>query len=264
MTDADTQKRYADARRIAAIAGAEALRYFRSFETLTIDRKGHQDLVSEGDRNVESLVRQEIAAAYPEDSIVGEEHAAVTGSSGFTWVIDPIDGTANFVRGIPAWTVVIALTKGPDIVAGVILDPVHDELFHAVRGGGAFCNEKTIRVLADAKITDGSIGVGFSGRTSTEGIMKVARMVLDDGGVFFRNASGALMLTYVACGKLLAYVEEHMNAWDCLAGQLIVAEAGGIVEKQDARQMIAKGGRVVVAAPGVWPDVLRIANTSYA
>ena len=179
-------------------------------------------------------------------------------------MIDPIDGTANFVRGIPAWTVVIALTKGGDTVAGVILDPVHDELFHAVRGGGAFCNDKAISVLAEAKMTDGSIGVGFSGRTSTEGILKVARMVLDEGGVFFRNASGALMLTYVACGKLLGYIEEHMNAWDCLAGQLIVAEAGGVVEDQDAGQMISRGGRVVVAAPGVWADVLRIANTSYA
>lgn len=252
------------ARRIAAAAGAMGLDYFRSFETLTIDKKGHQDLVSEGDRNVELLVRKEILAAFPDDSIVGEEYAPVAGSSGLTWVIDPIDGTANFVRGIPAWTVVIALVQDGLTVAGVVHDPVHDEMFHAMRGGGAFCNDRAIAVAADAKITDGSIGVGFSGRTSKDGIESVVSQILERGGVFYRNASGALMLTYVACGKLLAYVEEHMNAWDCLAGQLLVAEAGGCIEDQNADDFIRDGARVVVAAPGVWDEVQDIANTAYS
>jgi len=263
VTDPEIEGRYNAARRIAKAAGQEALRYFQRFETLTIDKKGHQDLVSEGDRNVELLVRKEIAAAYPDDGIVGEEHAPVAGRSGFVWVIDPIDGTANFVRGIPAWTVVIAVTKAAETVAGVIHDPVHDEMFHTRRGGGAFCNDRQIRVASNASITDGSVGVGFSGRTRSDGVKKVVDMVIEEGGVFFRNASGALMLTYVACGKLLAYVEEHMNAWDCLAGQLLVAEAGGVVEAQDAAAMIRDGGRVVVAAPGVWPDILRIADAAY-
>ena len=115
----------------------------------------------------------------------------------------------------------------------------------------------------DADIKDGSIGVGFSGRTSKAGIESVISQILDQGGVFYRNASGALMLAYVACGKLLAYVEEHMNAWDCLAGQLIVAEAGGRIEDQDADDFIAKGNRVVVAAPGIWPDVQAIAKKAF-
>lgn len=263
MTHPAIETRYKAAQRIAKLAGHEALRYFQSYETLTIDKKGHQDLVSEGDRNVELLVRKEIAAAFPDDSIVGEEHAAVAGNSGYTWVIDPIDGTANFVRGIPAWTVVIAITHASGTVIGVIHDPVHGELFHTQQGHGAFLNDRPIHVAADARLTEGSVGIGFSARTSSEATIKVVGMILDEGGVFFRNASGALMLTYVACGKLLAYVEEHMNAWDCLAGQLLVHEAGGVVENQDAGAMITDGGRVVVASPGVWPEILRIADSCY-
>jgi myo-inositol-1(or 4)-monophosphatase len=259
----DIQARYAMGREIADKAGVEALRYFRAFESLKIDKKGHQDLVSEGDRNVELLVRAEIAAAFPDDGIIGEEHDSVLGTSGFTWVIDPIDGTANFVRGIPAWCVAIAVVQGPDTVVGVIHDPVHDEMHHAMRGGGAFINDTTISVAADADITDGTVGIGFSGRTTSQGIQDVIAGLMDEGGVFYRNASGALSLAYVACGKLLGYIEEHMNAWDCLAGQLIVAEAGGVIEDQDASSMVVDGGRVIAGAPGVWNDILRIADKAY-
>jgi len=264
MSDPSITARYHAAQEIARRAGGDALRYFAAYDTLEIDQKGHQDLVSEGDRNVELLVRRELEEAFPEDAIVGEEHAPKSGSSGFTWVIDPIDGTANFVRGIPAWTVVLACTKGPDTVIGVIHDPVHDELYHCARGGGAFRNDAPITVTPDASITQGSVGVGFSARTSTGGIMRLMQGILEEGGVFYRNASGALSLAYVACGKLLGFSEEHMNAWDCLAGQLLVAEAGGFVEDQDANAMIDEGGRVVAAAPGIWPDLLRISESAFA
>ena len=263
MTQSEIDRRHAAARAIARTAGTEALRYFRSFETLTVDRKGQQDLVSEGDRNVELLVRREIAAAFPDDSIVGEEHAPVEGSSGFTWVIDPIDGTANFVRGIPAWTVVLAVVQGSQTVVGVIHDPVHDELHHARRGGGAFCNDRPIAVAPEASLTHGSVGIGYAARTRSAGVARAIAMLIDEGGVFYRNASGALMLAYVACGKLLAYVDVHMNPWDCLAGQLLIVEAGGMVEDQDAADMLRHGGRVVAGAPGVFGDVRRIADATF-
>lgn len=263
MTTVEVQDRLTAARHIARLAGTLANDYFQRFESLIIDRKGHQDLVSEGDKQVELLVRKGIAAAFPDDSIVGEEHAPVAGTSGYTWVIDPIDGTANFVRGIPAWTVVIAITHDARTVAGVIHDPVHNEMFHTQRGGGAFCNDTPIRVAADADIKDGSIGIGFSARTSNDGIKSVMHDILDRGGVFYRNASGALMLTYVACGKLLGYLEEHMNAWDCLAGLLLIQEAGGCIEEQNAELAIRDGCRVVAAAPGVWPEVQEIATKAY-
>ncbi len=110
MTD-DNDARMRFARDLAVRAGELGLTYFRALDTLTIESKGHQDLVSDGDRDVETFIRAAIGAEYPDDGVVGEEHANVAGTSGYVWVIDPIDGTANFVRGIPAWTVVIAGVK---------------------------------------------------------------------------------------------------------------------------------------------------------
>ncbi|TYB90084.1 inositol monophosphatase [Oceaniovalibus sp. ACAM 378] len=264
VTVSPIDARLASARAIATQAGDVALEYFRSFDTLTIDRKGHQDLVSEADRNVETLVRGLIREAFPDDSIIGEEDAPEPGISGFTWVIDPIDGTANFVRGIPAWTVVLAVTDATGIVAGIVHDPVHGEMCHARTGGGAYCNDRKLGVTPGAKLTDGSVGIGFSARTATDGVVRAIEMLTEQGGVFYRNASGALMLSYVAQGKLLGYVESHMNAWDCLAGQLLIAEAGGRIEAQDTADMLRNGGRVVAGAPGVFADLVAIADAAFS
>jgi myo-inositol-1(or 4)-monophosphatase len=259
----DLAKRYAAARHIAAEAGALALDYFRTWDKLTIDVKGHQDFVSEADRNVELAVRAALAKAFPEDGIVGEEGATTQGSSGFTWVIDPIDGTTNFINGIPQWCVIIACVHEGQTVIGVIHDPVHDELHHAQRGGGAFCNDRPIRCSAKTSLRDGSLGVGFSGRTRTGGIKALVNLATDAGTVFWRNGSGGLSLAYVATGRILGYVEEHMNAWDFLAGHLIVSEAGGQTEAVNADDAIANGGRVVVAGAGVFDAVAALAKAAY-
>ncbi|MDN5786767.1 inositol monophosphatase [Pseudorhodobacter sp.] len=256
-------KRYEAARSIAREAGALALRYFQSFDTLTIEAKAQQDFVSEADKNVEVLTRAAIAKAFPDDAIVGEEDAPTKGTSGFTWVIDPIDGTTNFIHGIPQWCVAIAVVRNAETVVGVVHDPVHEECHHAMRGHGAFCNDRAIHVLAGRSLTNGSLGVGFSGRTRTSGIISLIDQIARNGGVFWRNGSGALSLAYVASGKILGFVEEHMNAWDCLAGQLLIAEAGGVVEAQNADDMIANGGRVVAATAEVFDEVQAMANQAY-
>lgn len=248
---------------IAEKAGALALDYFRKFDTLTVEKKGHQDFVSQADRNVEIHTRELLRQAFPDDAIVGEEQSPTAGSSGFTWVIDPIDGTANFVNGIPAWTVVLAGVENGRTQIGVIHDPCHAETYVATRGGGTTFNGRRITLTADAGLKDGSVGVGFSNRVSTDGIGRLVTAILAEGGVFHRNASGALSLAYVAAGRLLGYSEEHMNAWDCLAGQLLVEEAGGRIEEQDADRMIADGGRVIVGAPGVFDDLLRISDQAF-
>jgi myo-inositol-1(or 4)-monophosphatase len=220
--------------------------------------------VSEADKNVEILVRAAIATAFPDDAIVGEEDAPTTGTSGFTWVIDPVDGTTNFIHGIPQWCVAIAIVQNAQTVAGVIHDPVHDECNHAMRGHGAFTNAKPIHTLSGRSLQNGSLGVGFSGRTRATGnVITLIDLITKSGSVFWRNGSGALSLAYVAQGKLLGYVEEHMNAWDCLAGQLMIQEAGGRIEAQNADQMIADGGRVVVSTANIFDEVLALANASY-
>jgi myo-inositol-1(or 4)-monophosphatase len=263
MTD-DIRHRYHSAQTIARNAGALALSYFQNFDSLTIESKSHQDFVSEADKNVEISVRAAISAAFPDDAIVGEEDAPTKGSSGFTWVIDPIDGTTNFIHGIPQWCVAIAIVQSAQTVAGVIHDPVHHECYHAMRGQGAYCNEKPIHTLQGRTLQNGSLGVGFSGRTRTSNnVITLIDLIARKGGVFWRNGSGALSLAYVASGKLLGYVEEHMNAWDCIAGQLLIAEAGGRVETQNADEMIENGGRVVVATADIFDEVQALADQAY-
>lgn len=256
-------ERFASAKGICGDAGDYALEYFQRIETLAVERKGHQDLVSEADRNVELLIRARLVEAFPDDAIVGEEHAPTEGSSGYTWVIDPIDGTANFVAGIPAWTVVLACVHNAETCIGVIRDPVHQETFAATLGGGAFQNEKKMSVSETAGLHEGSVGIGFSNRVRGEGMTAVVEGLIKQGGVFYRNASGALSLAYVAGGRLIGYTEEHMNAWDCLAGQLLVKEAGGVVEPQNANDMIRNGGRVVVGAPSVFESIRQISDAAY-
>lgn len=249
---------------IARQGGAVAVEFYNRVGELVIEDKGPQDFVSEADTAVEHHIRQLIDAAFPEDGIVGEEDAPKPSKSGYTWVLDPIDGTTNFISSIPVWTVVIAIVKDDQTQIGVIHDPLHDELFHAARGLGAQLNGRALTCPADASLTRGSVSTGFSNKISRSKSMAVINAVLAEGGIFHRNASGALSLAYVAAGRLIGYVEQHMNAWDCLAGQLIVQEAGGRIEDQSANAMIAQGGRVVAGSAGVFDDLVRIADAAYA
>ncbi len=255
--------RFHKATEIATSGGALALDYFRRVSTLDIVDKGLQDFVSEADQNVEIHIRKLIEEAYPDDGIIGEEHAPKPSRSGYTWVIDPIDGTTNFVNAIPAWCVVIAVVKDDETRIGVIVDPIHEEVFHAVRGQGATLNGQPLTCRADTVMNRGSIGTGYCNRASKSSTTRLIAMVLEQDGVFHRNASGALSLAYTAAGRLIGFVEEHMNAWDCLAGQLIIHEAGGRVERQSADQMIAKGGRVVAGSAGIFDELVRISDTVF-
>lgn len=255
--------RNAFATKVAEEAGALALRYFHNRDTLVVDEKGSQDWVSEADRNVETFIRKKIAEAFPNDGIVGEEHAAQAGSSDFDWVIDPIDGTTNFVNGIPAWTIVLALVSEGRTQVGVIHEPNVGETYRAMRGAGATLNGEPMRVASDVALQCGTVSVGYSNRVEAKNIVPVISTLIDRGAMYHRNASGALSLAYVAAGRLLGYVEEHMNAWDCLAGQLMIAEAGGGVEDQDANEMIRSGGRVIAGTPKVFKELQTICNDAW-
>lgn len=244
-------------------AGAEALRYFQSIEQLEIEQKGLQDLVSNADKNVETLIREAIDKKFPDDGIVGEEHTNVVSRSGYTWVIDPIDGTANFVRGIQAWTVVLACVHEAETKIGVIGDPVHGEIYSAAKDNGAFLNGKPMHVAKTTGLHDGSIGIGYSQRSGMQPILHFLKLLSEERGVFIRVASGALSLAYVAAGRLNGFAEQHMNAWDCLAGQLLVKEAGGMVEAQNADEMLVDGGRVIVATPVIFDKMVAMANEAF-
>jgi len=262
VTNDLTRKDFAIA--ICKQAGELAMRYFADRGALVVDRKGAQDWVSEADRNVETFIRQKIAETWPEDGVVGEEHGRTPGTSGFDWVIDPIDGTTNFVNGIPVWTVVLAGVAEGRTQIGVIHDPNVHETYAAARGDGATLNGAPMQVASGVALNSGTVAVGYSNRIEARHVVPIVADLIARGAMFHRNASGALSLGYVAAGRLLGYVEEHMNAWDCLAGQLMIAEAGGRVEDQDADAMIRQGGRVIAGTPDVFDTLREIAERAWA
>ena len=183
--------------------------------------------------------------------------------SGFTWVIDPIDGTANFVVGIPAWCVILACVHDDQTKVAAIYEPCTDELFWGALGHGAHVNNQQVSVSTTPSLGIGNTGVGMSGRTPVKMVNTFVAELAQRGGLFFRNASGGLMLAYVAAGRLIAYAEPHMNAWDCLAGQLLIAEAGGCVEQQSAQVMLESGGRVLASGPAVFEELVAIADNAF-
>lgn len=243
---------------LARRAGDLALDYFHKLDTLTIESKGHQDLVSEADREDELFVRRELAKAYPDDGVIGEEHAPTKGTTGFDWIIDPIDGTASFVAGIPQWCVIIQGALNGEAQVCVIHEPVSNETFHAYRGGGAKLNGRPISVSAVTSVADGATGVGFNNRTRALNIIPVVAEIVERNGIFFRNGSGGLMLCYVAAGRLIGYVEEHMNAWDCLGGLMLIEEAGGKSHRPDAATVLSKGTVVIAGGAGVYDELTEI------
>jgi myo-inositol-1(or 4)-monophosphatase len=219
--------RYLLAQSIAMQAGQKAMEYFRQRERLVIEFKGVQDMVSLADRDVESFVRARVSEAFPQDAVLGEELGGEGHGAEYVWVVDPIDGTACFVNGMYAWCISVAVVRNGEPVIGVVYDPNANELFHAKAGSGAFCGPNPIRVHAGTSLKDGVLGVGTSFRVGIEDFIPFLEKVLRDGGMFIRNGSGALMISYVAAGRLIGYFEPHMNAWDALAGLVLVREAGG-------------------------------------
>lgn len=260
----DIRKRFECARTIAKEAGALALSYFSEREKLVIESKATlHDLVSVADRNVEKLIRERISAAFPEDRMLGEEFGLTTGSSPWLWVFDPIDGTLPFVAGMPSWCVSIAVVHRAEIVAGVINAPRVEEFYAASRGAGASLNGKPLRLDPSLNLRNTTTGFGANHHASPAVVGEFIRSLLEEGGNFLRNGSGALSLAYVAAGRLGGYYEPYMHAWDCFAGYCLVKEAGGwhIPVRTDDDSLV-RGATVIAAAPGTAADLRRLAGVA--
>ncbi len=253
MDDRALADRFRAAKEIAHDAGRAALASFRNPAGLKISSKGRQDFVSQADNAVEALIRDRVHAIFPDDGFLGEEGgAALAGSDdGGLWVVDPIDGTANFINQVPAWCVSIAYVRQGRIELGVVYDPNADEMFSARRGRGAFRGETPISTSTAESLTQGAVDIGYSTRTPPAPAVDSIRRLLEAGGMYQRSGSGALMLCYVAAGRVLGYLEAHINAWDCLAGILLVREAGGWTNDFLANDGLLHGNPIVAAAPGV-------------
>jgi myo-inositol-1(or 4)-monophosphatase len=217
-----------DARLKAAIAtareaGKVALEAYHRPRVRTF--KGEQDYVLESDSHVERAIRSHLLAAFPNDSFFGEEGGGEFGRD--VWVVDPIDGTSNFARGVPHWCISIAFVRDGRTEIGVLYQPVADEMYAARRGVGATLNRCPIKVSGLADIKQAAIEVGWSSRRDLKPYLACVEHLYRAGAEVRRHGSGALGLAYTADGRFEGYCELHMNSWDALAGLLLVDEAGG-------------------------------------
>lgn len=244
--------RLAAARRIIGLAGDRAKGYFDRYDSLSVETKSsRQDVVSIADRDVEDLIRAEIRAAFPLDGLFGEERGGEGETSGYTWVVDPIDGTACFLHGLASWCVVIALVGDGRTLIGLILDPMSGRLYQAIAGGGAWCDGRRLSVDRTTPINGGLFALGASTVAQGRQMGRIVEGLLNAGGVFMRNGSAALSLAHVAAGHYLGFYEPRLSSWDCLAGLLLVEEAGGVADDFLAGPGLSGKGPVFAAAPQV-------------
>ena len=212
--------------------------------------KGPQDYLTEVDGETEDLIAGRLREAFPDDGFIGEETVGrAARNEAPVWVVDPIDGTSNFARGISHFCVSIACVSGREIDVGVIYDPMRDELFSARRNGGATLNGAPIKPSDATTLGSSSVEVGWNMRASEGKYLDLVRRVVDAGAAPYRTGSGALGIVYVAAGRRDGYVEQHMNAWDCLAAIRIVREAGGYASDFLAGEGLTKGNPSSPARP---------------
>lgn len=226
------------------------------------------DIVTEADREVEALIRARLAAARPGDGFLGEETGAEAGTTGITWVVDPIDGTVNYAYGIPTYAVSIAAVRGDpapeawEPVAGVVLNPVSGELFHAAQGEGAWLGAQRLAVSPDIAPAGALLATGFGYDPATRGgDLELIGRVMPIARDLRRGGAAALDLSFVAAGRLDGYFERGLSPWDLAAGSLLVTEAGG----RFGRAKPDGGGRaplVVAASPAVFDALAAAAGLS--
>lgn len=248
MTDASMQLRFLAACAIAREAGRLARdRFLTRDEALTLKFKGPQDYLTETDGEVERLIAGRLAEAFPDDAFFGEESGGSFGRD--VWIVDPIDGTADFARGVPFFCVSMAFVRDGRAEIGVLYDPMLDELFAAQRGKGATLNGQAIEVSPIDDIRQSVVELGWSSRVAFARYAALMQRVNDLGAGIKRRGSGALGLAYVAMGRQDAYCELHINSWDAAAAVLLVEEAGGWVNDFLTEECLAKGNRVIACTP---------------
>ncbi|MDX2102790.1 MAG: inositol monophosphatase [Alphaproteobacteria bacterium] len=235
--------------RAAEKAGRGLIRDFGEVEHLQVSRKGPADFVSQADLRAERMLREELAKVRPDFGFLMEESGESPGRGSERWIVDPLDGTTNFLHGIPHWAVSIAAERDGEIIAGVVYDAAKDELFWAERGGGAFVNDRRLRVAARRDLPSTLIGTGipFLGvGDHPKYLASLARVMAQTAGVR-RNGAAALDLCWVAAGRFDGFWEYGLKPWDVAAGMLIVREAGGFVTEIGGGANPVFGGSVIAA-----------------
>lgn len=251
MQPVDSKLRLEVGQAVVRETGKIAAGFFAGRMSLAIDRKGAQDLVSEADRACEEHIVESLSRAFPGDSFLGEEGGMRYPGGEAIWVIDPIDGTHNFLTGVPFWCISLALVVDGEAVLGLVYDPGEDELFSAAKGGGAFLNGQRIGVSGETDIKRARICVGFSYRRPVAHHVRTIEALLSGGCEYLRLGSGALGLAYTAAGRFDGYWEHHTNSWDAAAGLVLVTEAGGWTSDFLAGSGLTEGNEILAATPAL-------------
>lgn len=250
----------------AAEKAARSLnRDFGEVEQLQVSRKGPADFVTAADKRAEAIIFEELQKARPGFSFLMEEGGEVKGNdSENRWIIDPLDGTHNFMHGIPHWSISIALETRGEIMAGLVYDPVKDEMFRAERGTGAFMRNKRLRVSSRNQLESCCIAVGNPGsdKTFRDRYFREVAAISGVSPMIRRQASAALDLAYVAAGRLDAYVERNVKPWDVAAGYLIVREAGGHCSSIDNNDNPVYSGQILAGNQSIQDDVRKLVKAA--
>jgi len=239
--------------------GRVILMYFNQLDRLEYSSKGRNDYVSQADVEAERAVLDVLTRAYPDHGIIAEESGEREGSE-YTWIIDPLDGTTNFLHGFPMFAVSVAVKRAGVLEHGVVYDPLHDEMFTASRGEGAQLNGKRIRVSTTRKLAPSLLGTGFPFRDLgiIEPWMRSFQSLLPKTSGIRRAGAAALDLAYVAAGRLDGFWEFGLKPWDMAAGALLIREAGGLVSDVSGGQDFLESGNLVSANPLIFEEFRKI------
>ena len=230
-----------------------------NLDHLTVTKKSNADYVSEVDRAAERTIIQTILDVYPTHAILAEESGA-QGESEYLWIIDPLDGTTNFLHGFPQYAVSIALQHNGVLTQAVIYDPTKNDLFTATRGRGAFLNDRRIRVSKRAELADSLIGTGFpySKFDHLDAYMGILKDMMQKTAGLRRPGSAALDLAYTAAGRYDGFFETGLKSWDIAAGCLLITEAGGLVSDLQGNDSYLKSGHLCAGNPKVFSQMLQV------
>ena len=246
------------ARKAAAIINRASL----DLDLIRVSTKGRRDFVTEVDRAAEAAIIETLSTAYPQHGFLAEESgaSATAAAAEYVWIIDPLDGTTNFIHGFPQYAVSIGLQHRGQITQAVVYDPTRNELFTASRGRGAFLNDRRIRVSRRDRLRESLIGTGFPFRQldHLDEYVRMFRRITEETAGIRRPGAAALDLAYVAAGRLDGFWEFGLSAWDMAAGSLLIIEAGGLVSDFDGEGDFLSAGNIVCGAPKVHEQLLAL------
>ena len=241
-------------------AGTIINRGARDLDLLTVTAKGPKDFVSEIDHAAEAAIVETLLSAYPDHAILAEEgtNKGANPDAEYVWIIDPLDGTTNFLHGFPQYCVSIALAHRNIVQQGVIYDPVRNDLFTATRGRGAFLNDRRIRVSRRTHLRDCLVGTGFPFRDGSylDTYLQMMKVMITQTAGLRRPGAAALDLAYVAAGFYDGFWEVGLNPWDVAAGSLLVLEAGGLIGDLSGNDDYLHGAQVIAANPKVFAQMV--------